>query len=123
MLCKHCGSNNTGTRGVYRKKDEDRQSYRYGCNDCKKFFIIRTQFESFRRFPDLVREKVIALSRSDKGYINKFDNSKKSIYSTREIARLLGISKSYVQRVIAEDRREKDENTSKRKMRFSESDV
>lgn len=99
MPCPKCGSTNIGSGGKYKAKKKSSIKYRLRCRDCKHSFILRTKTYR-KKIPIKIREKIIKLYKTNKGYINKFDNLKKTTYSTREIAEILNVSSSFVWDII-----------------------
>lgn len=103
MPCPKCGGINIVLGGKYRIKRSNIPRQRLRCKDCGKTFIIKTK--SYRKRVLLkIRRQIISLYKTKKPYKNVFDNLHKKTYSTREIAKILNVSKSFVHNVIKKDR-------------------
>lgn len=101
MPCPKCGGVNFVLGGTYKIARSVRLNQRLKCRDCKTTFTVRTK--SFgKKIPLDTRKKIIALYKTKKPYKIKFDSLRKSTYSTREIAKKLNVSKSFVYNVIKE---------------------
>ena len=98
MPCPNCNSINITYAGKY-KNGNGLLKHRMLCKDCKSNFILRTPMYK-KKIPLKVRNKIIQLSKTDKGFIGKYDGLKKKTYSTREISSIVGVSKSYVFDII-----------------------
>lgn len=53
-----------------------------------------------KKVPIKIRKRILELWKTRKYDINKFDNRKKRTYSTRDIARKIGVSKSFVWEIV-----------------------
>lgn len=80
---------------------------RWKCVHCNYNFIKRDiTFKS--AYPKYLIKKIIRLYKTKKGYINKYDRTKKTTYSSREISERTGIPKSTVfTRIILSKKYEK----------------
>ena len=104
MSCPKCGSDNLGFGGKYIIKRTRIKIQRFICNDCEHNFVRRTKAYR-KRISFKIRDKITELYKTKKPYKNKFDPLKKKTYSTREIARMLNVSKSFVYNVIKKNDR------------------
>ena len=95
--CIGCGTNHIikiRTRELlHRNKIID-----YHCRHCNKYFS-NSRFKHKKISQRLISE-IRGLSNIKKGYINKYDNLKKPTYSTREIAKMLNVGKTFVWEVL-----------------------
>lgn len=101
LVCPYCSKNpfnevNKITyEGRYYVKSLNNYEQRYLCLLCKKSFINRKHIK-IRKYDENIKKKIVELYNTKKDYINKFDMMKKTTYSTREISKLTGVSKSVV---------------------------
>lgn len=102
MPCPKCKSNNITLGGKYTVKRTRIKIQRFRCKDCDHSFVRRTNTYK-QRIPLKIRKKIIELSKIKSYHKSKFDNSQKRTHSTREIARKLDVSKSFVHDVIKEN--------------------
>lgn len=101
--CPKCSSTNINKAGMYRIKRTNIARERFRCKDCGFCFTARTSM--FRKkIPFYLKKKILKLYKTKKFYINKFDALKKQSFSTREIAKMLGVSKSFVHKVIKDEK-------------------
>lgn len=99
MPCPKCNGIDIVLGGRYKIKRSKMPRQRLKCNRCKATFIIKT--ESYRKKVSLdTRKKIISLYKTKKPYKSRFGNLHKDTYSTREIAKMLDVSKSFVYEVI-----------------------
>ena len=102
MPCPKCGGINFVLGGKFKTKMSNRLRQRLRCKDCKTLFIVRNK--TFKlKIPFKIRNKILSLYRTKKPYKNKFDCLHKSTYSTREIAKMMDVSKSFVYKVIKDE--------------------
>lgn len=97
--CPHCKHDEVVYLTSYRIKRTAVAQRRFKCLNCKVMFTERTA-DFGRERPMWIRQQIIRLYSKNKGFINKFDNKKKLTYSTRDIAAMLDVSKSFVQKVL-----------------------
>lgn len=98
MPCPKCESYWLVKKGNYKTKKRIIKK-RYKCKDCGLIFVERN--ENFRqKLEPMIKLKIMSLWKTKKGFVNKFDNLKKETYSTREIAKKLNVSKSFVHQLI-----------------------
>lgn len=102
MPCPKCGNNNIILGGKYKIKRTHIVIQRFRCKSCRHSFIRRTKTYR-KRIPFKIRNEIIKLYRTKKPYKNKFNGLKKQTFSTREIARRLNVSKSFVHKIIKEN--------------------
>lgn len=93
MPCPKCNSIEIVIVGKVKEKP------RYKCKKCGKTYIVRTGMYRQKISP-FIKYKILELYKTEKLSINKYDYFKKKTYSTREIARILNVSKSFVHKVI-----------------------
>jgi len=93
LPCPKCKSKKTTKGGFVNSKQ------RYLCNGCGISFIKRTADYKMKIKPDM-RNKILDMYNTKKDYINKYDNKHKKTYTTREIANSLGVSKSFVHKLV-----------------------
>lgn len=94
--CPKCSNFHIQRRG-YRKLKNKIKKQVYCCFDCKCSF---TKNPARKNVTDEIRQKIITLFHTYKPTINKYDGMGKSTYSTREIARMTGVSSSAVAQII-----------------------
>ena len=93
--CPRCYKGKSVYIGNYRIQRTNTAQKRFKCLNCKIIFKERT--DSFRKIvPMWKRQQIIRLYNKEKGYIKKYDPFKKSTYSTRDIAKRLEVSSSFV---------------------------
>ena len=98
--CPKCSKNSTKC-GSYRINRTSTAQRRFYCKSCNYTFTERN--ESFRKKnPEWINQQILRLYNKEKGYVKKFDCKKKKTYSTREIAKMLEVSKSFVHKIISE---------------------
>jgi len=92
--CYKCGSMHIKLSGRYDTLERGIMQ-RWICCHCNYNFIKRTL--SYRRkINKFIIKKILKYSLKHKGYFNKYDNSKKTTYSTRELAEIFNVSKSSI---------------------------
>ncbi len=97
--CIHCSSLNVQKYRQYKIKNSNYKRIQMTCLDCGRYFTLRNA--NFGRKIDMkIIKKIIKLYKTKKRYINKYDPTKKRTYSTREIAKMLKISKTYVAKIV-----------------------
>lgn len=106
MKCPKCRSNNFVLGGKYAIKRTKIRIQRFRCKDCGHNFVRRTRMYR-AKISFKIRDEIIKMYRTKKPYKNKFDVLKKKTYSTREIARRLNVSKSFVHSVVKKDEKRK----------------
>lgn len=99
MPCPKCGSIDIISAGEYHIDRTSIPIKRLKCKECGAKFTLRSVM-FHKQLPIQVRKKVLRLWKTRKYNTNKFDRYKKRTYSTRDIARMLNISKSYVWDVV-----------------------
>lgn len=99
MSCPKCGNVNFVSAGTYSIKRTNIPIQRMRCKDCGVCFTLRTSM-FHKKVPIKLRKKVLKLWKTRKYNTSKFDSHRKRTYSTRDIARMLKVSKSFVWDVI-----------------------
>jgi len=99
IKCPKCSYQKSVYLTSYKIKRTSIAQRRFKCLKCKALFTERTE-DLRKKYPAWIREQIIRLYNKKKGYIRKFDCMKKLTYSTREIAKMLDISRSGVHKVI-----------------------
>lgn len=103
MPCPKCNGVYIVLAGSYKVKRTNRKRIRMRCKDCKCHFTLRDNI--FRKKLGLnIRHKILELYKTKKYHINKFDPMRRDRYSTREVATILNVSKSFVHSVVQEYR-------------------
>ena len=98
LACYNCGSNHLLLGGEYNTlKDGIKQ--RWKCSHCSSNFISRTKAYRKKHSLTLIK-KILRYSTKHKGYFNKYDNTKKTTYSTRELADMFGMSSSGISNLL-----------------------
>jgi transposase-like protein len=110
MSCPKCDGTHIIYGGFFYRKDGKKQ--RYKCYDCGKSFIVKT-IGYRNKIPFRIRKKILRLYKTRKGYIGQFDSHKKGTYSTREIAKIVGVSKSVVWSIIQKRRLQRKSKSQK----------
>lgn len=101
ILCVKCNSKQIIMAGkIHTKISGTKQKLR--CKACKKYFSLR-DINFGKKIPFSVRRKILKLNKMHKGYINITDSLKKTTYSSREIAKKLNVSSTFVCEVIKQD--------------------
>jgi len=98
MPCSRCDSDRIVMAGKY-KVNKSKIQHRLRCKNCGHTFIIKTLMYR-KKIPLKVRNKIKTLYKRKKYFISKYDSLKIDIYPTRDIATMLGVSKSFVYGVI-----------------------
>ena len=98
MECHKC-NNKVRKKGKYRINRTSVAQQKYYCRKCNYYFIERNE-DIRKKIPMWIRHQILRLSKKEKGYIRRYDRSRKTTYSVREIARMLNISKSFVSQII-----------------------
>lgn len=102
MQCLKCKSTDVKKAGMYRIKRTNIARERFRCKNCGFSFTVRTTMFRKKISIHLIK-KILRLWKTEKPNKNKFDGTGKITYSTREIARLLGVSKTYVWNVVKKE--------------------
>ena len=92
--CYRCESKHLKLGGKYNTINKGIKQ-RWICCHCSLNFI-KKGISYRKQVSDIIIKKILRYSIKHKGYFNKFDNSKKTTYTTRELADMFDISKSGV---------------------------
>ena len=98
MACPKCKAYKSRLAGKTYPKNRIFSKQRFQCLKCGFYFLER-DINFKKKVPNWIRKRVIKLYNSRKAIVNKYDNMKKRTYSTREIAKKLNVSKTYVWKV------------------------
>lgn len=74
---------------------------RFKCKKCGSLFV-RKDITFKKKISIDMRLKIVRLYKTPKNYISIYDPLRKKTYSTREIAKMLDISKSAVHKIVNE---------------------
>ena len=99
MSCPKCGSNKIGLGGTYNVKRTTIKIVRLRCKRCEHSFVRKNLMYRKKKHIS-IRKKILKLWKTKKLDINKYYATRKKTYSTREIARMLNVSKTYVWSVV-----------------------
>ena len=105
MNCPKCNSYSVKS-GKYFINRTNLAQQRYLCRNCKYTFTERSPSLN-KIIPYWKIQQILRLNKIQKGHFNKYDASRKTTYSTREIGKMLDLSYSYVANII----RNKNEKT------------
>lgn len=102
ISCPRCGSENTVFAGFYMTKLYQKR-HRVKCKDCERHFIIG----KLQGVLTLKQEKEICiLSNKINRYPSLYDPRKRKTFSLREIAKIMKISKTFVQIVLKNNKKQ-----------------
>lgn len=105
MSCPKCGGNDIVLGGKYKVKRTRILIQRLRCRDCNATFVVKNK-NFKKRIGIRIRKKILSLYKTRKPNVNKFDGTHKRTFSTREVARMLGVSKSFVHKVISDKKQD-----------------
>jgi len=103
IYCPKCNTETLNTRGKYSISRTQIAQRRFMCKKCNYNFTERTG-EHRKKIITWKRIQVLRLYRKQKDYVNKYDNKKSETYSTREIAKILKVSKTFVWDIIKNEK-------------------
>ena len=101
MACPRCSSERISNSGGYNIKRTKFKILRFRCLDCNKSFVFKN-IQYRKRISFRIKKNIVKLYSTRKPVVNKYDNKKSDTYSTREVAKIVGLSKSYVHKVVSE---------------------
>lgn len=86
--CPYCRGN-VVKRGLYFTKSNPRKRQKYSCRQCGKFFTFRSKKYFKLHHPIKILKYIEKLSKTNKLFVNKYDNRKSLNYSSREISGII----------------------------------
>ena len=87
--------------GFYNTNAHPRKRRRVKCKDCNRHYNIKRKY-LYRKLDRLKLQKILMLWRKPKIFTSKYDSYKKLTYSTRDIAKMLEVSKSGVHKIVSD---------------------
>ena len=96
IKCPRCNEMWMQKRGFKRLKHIIKQIYH--CNKCHHSFTLNNS--KLWKISEITKQRIIELYHAHKPTKNKYDGMGKTTYSTREIARMMGLSPSTIQKII-----------------------
>ena len=100
IYCPKCNLNKLQKKGSYKIKRTNAMQRRFMCMKCNYIFTERTN-DFHKKIHSWINNQIKVLYYKRKNYIRKFDSMKKTTYSTREIAKILNVSKSYAHKIAS----------------------
>lgn len=98
--CPRCSNKKSKYMTSYKIMRSKQKARRFECLYCKMMFTERTEDFGRKIVPKWKMEKVMEYYRIRKPSINIHDHLKKTTFSSREIASLFNVSKSFVQKTV-----------------------
>ena len=97
ISCPRCSQFHKQKRG-FRILANGKRKQVYYCVKCNHVFAPPNS--KIAKLNDEIKQKIIKLHKTAKPFKNKYDNLKKSTYSTREVSIITGVSHSAVAKTI-----------------------